>query len=193
LIITNKTAIFDYVYMPLSKETNGIMYPKEHPDFFTVTCLDWKHLLEDDNVKDIIINSLRFLVQEDRVSVYAFAIMNNHVHLIWQMNGEHKREDVQRDFLKFTAQAILRYFRKTDPEILNEVRVDAKDRRYQVWERNALSVPLWSVVIYQKLGYIHNNPVEAGLCRVAEEYKYSSASYYYSSDKHWDFLTHVDG
>ena len=32
-----------------------------HPQFFTATILEWKHLLEEDSYKDIVINSLRFL------------------------------------------------------------------------------------------------------------------------------------
>jgi hypothetical protein len=38
------------------------IYAKEFPEFITVTCLDWKSLLEDDVHKDIIMNSLRFRV-----------------------------------------------------------------------------------------------------------------------------------
>jgi hypothetical protein len=41
--------------------------------------------LQDDKFKDIILESLRFLVMKQRVAVYAFVILNNHFHLIWQM------------------------------------------------------------------------------------------------------------
>jgi hypothetical protein len=41
--------------------------------------------------------------------------------------------------------------------------------------------------------YIYQNPVKAGLCKYAEDYYYSSASFYYSGDRRWDFLVHVDG
>ena len=37
-------------------------YPIYYPQFFTATILEWKHLLADDKHKDIIINSLKFLV-----------------------------------------------------------------------------------------------------------------------------------
>ena len=30
--------------------------------------------------------------------------MPNHIHIIWQMLNEHKKENVQRDFLKFVSQ-----------------------------------------------------------------------------------------
>ena len=74
----------------------------EYPQFFTATNLEWKKLLAPDKYKDIIIKSLRFLVQDNRVIINAFVIMPNHLHLIWQMKNEYKPDAVQRDFLKFT-------------------------------------------------------------------------------------------
>jgi len=73
---------------------------REHPEFLTVTCLEWKHILVDDRFKEIIIESLSFLTRANRVIVYAFVIMNNHFHIVWQMVGDHKRDDAQRDFFK---------------------------------------------------------------------------------------------
>jgi len=77
-----------------------------HPQFFTATILEWKHLLKPDKYKDLIIESLRFLVRAKRVEVFAFVIMSNHLHLIWKVLEGHKKENVQRDFLKFTGQRI---------------------------------------------------------------------------------------
>lgn len=48
-------------------------------------------------------------------------------------------------------------------------------------------------VLIQKLNYIHNNPVKAGLCKYPEEYKYSSARFYLCNEKDWDFLAHYKG
>ncbi|MBO9619944.1 MAG: transposase [Niabella sp.] len=78
----------------------------EYPAFFTATNLDWKALLKPDKYKDIIISSLRFLVNAKRVKIFAFVIMRNHIHLIWQMMPDHGPDAVQRDFLKYTAQRI---------------------------------------------------------------------------------------
>jgi putative transposase len=153
---------------------NGeIIYSKEHPEFITVTCLDWQPLLEEDRYKKIITDSLDFLTKQQRILVYAFVIMSNHFHLIWQMLGDHKRDDVQRDFLKFTGQQILKNLRNENSAMLQEVIVDAKDRKRQVWERNSLGIPLWSDKVFdEKLEYTHYNPVKAGLCKYPEEYKY---------------------
>ncbi len=170
------------------------MYSKQHPEFITVTCLEWKHVLKDDRFKDIVIDSLSFLTKVNRITVYAFVIMQNHFHLIWQMMGEHARDEVQRDFLKFTGQQILKHLRNEQSPLQKELLVQAKDRKYQVWERNSLGIPLWSHHVFlQKLDYIHYNPVRAGLCKYPEDYKYSSARFYYKNEKDWEFLVHHEG
>jgi putative transposase len=70
--------------------------------------------------------------------------------------------------------------------------VGARDRKYQIWERNPLSVPLWSEsVLKQKLEYLHNNPVRAGLCTLPEQYKYSTASIYNSGEDIFGFVTPI--
>ena len=163
------------------------------PQFFTATNLEWKKLLQPDKYKDIVIDSLRFLVEGQRIRLFAFVIMTNHLHLIWQMKARINREAVQRDFLKYTAGKIKADLRRHHPNVFEQFFVDAKDRKYQIWERNALSIELRSHSVFlQKLNYIHHNPVRAGLCRLPEEYKYSSARFYESGIDEWGFLTHYE-
>lgn len=171
-----------------------MLYAKQHAEFITVTCLEWRHLLKEDRFKEIITQSLSFLVRQQRITVYAFVIMSNHFHLIWQMTGDHQRGDVQRDFLKYSGQQILKLLRNEQSPLLAEIAVNAKDRKHQVWERNSLGVPLWTPLVFeQKLEYIHNNPVQAGVCKFPEDYKYSSARFYEKNEKDWVFLTHHEG
>ncbi len=66
--------------------------------------------------------------------------------------------------LKFIAQTIIRELRANNPGELTNYYVGAIDRKYQVGQRNPLSIPLWSEdVVKQKFTYLHNNPVRAGL------------------------------
>jgi REP element-mobilizing transposase RayT len=147
-------------------------------DYFTATILEWKFLLTDDRFKDIIVGSLRHMAERKRAMVHAFVIMNNHIHVIWHILHPHTRDEVQWDMLKFTAQTIIRELRG-EPEVLQQYYVGARDRKYLVWECNPLAVPLWSEnVLMQKLVYLHSNPVRAGLCAYAEDYKYRTASHY---------------
>lgn len=163
----------------------------EYPNFFTATNLQWKRLLEPDKYKLVVIDSLRFLVEDQRIILYAFVIMWHHIHLIWQMQWDINPEAVQRDFLKYTAQKIKADLRLNNPLFLEEFRVDAKDREYQFWERNPLSIDLSSHNVFlQKLDYIHWNPVRTGLCRSPEDYLYSSARFYETGFDNGGFLTH---
>jgi REP element-mobilizing transposase RayT len=162
----------------------------EWPQFFTATNLEWKKLLKPDKYTDIIIDSLRFLVNDKRVKLYAFVIMINHVHLIWQMHPFVDPKVVQRDFLKYTAGKIKTDLAKHHPAVLDHFLVNAKDRHYQFWERKALSVELRTHEIFlQKMDYIHWNPVRAGLCALPEDYKYSSARFYEMGVDNWGFFT----
>ena len=158
--------------------------------FFTATILEWKKLLQPNKYKEIIINSLRFLVNERRVIIHGFVIMDNHLHLVWNTLHPHQKSDVQRDFLKFTAQMIKFDLIENHPKVLEAFCVNAKDRKYQFWERNPLSIDIFTeVVLIQKLGYVHENPVKTGLVSMTTDYHYSSARFYESGIDEFGFLT----
>ena len=100
---------------------------------------------------------------------------------------------MQRDFLKFCGQKIKFDLKDNHPTVLERFRVDAKDRKYQIWERNPRVTDLYSIeVIEQKLNYIHNNPLQAhwNLAERLEDYYYSSARFYYIGIDDFGFLTH---
>lgn len=81
-------------------------YPIQYPQFYTATILEWKHLLLDNQHKEIIIDSLKFLVAEKRIILNAFVIMNNHIHLIWQPTFAFTLSNVQSSFMKHTAKQL---------------------------------------------------------------------------------------
>lgn len=165
--------------------------PSHKIQFFTATILKWKNLLENDKYKQIILSSMSFLSQKNRVKIFAFVIMPNHIHIVWQIADDRKREDVQRDFLKFTAQQIRFDLIDSNNNFLNEFVVNAKDRKIHIWQRNPLSVDLFDEkMIVQKINYIHNNPLQEKWAFVnnASEYFYSSAMFYEGESSTFDFL-----
>ena len=88
-------------------------------------------------------------------------------------------QKIQLSFLKYIAQQIKFDLQKTDLDFLKEFWVDAKDRSYQFWKRNSLSIELFTEkVFWQKNEYIHWDPVNTGICKYPEEYYYSSAKNY---------------
>ena len=166
-------------------------YPTHWPQFYTATILEWKHLLKPDKYKDILIQSLQYLTANKQITLYAFVIMSNHIHLIWQALPGKTPEQIQHSFMKFTAQQIKFDLVENHPLVLDKFRVNAKDRLYQFWERNSLGIELYSHDVFlQKLEYIHWNPVKGGLCSLQEEYYYSSARYYDTGIDDFGMLTH---
>ena len=55
---------------------------------------------------------------------------------------------------------------------------------HQVWEDSFKAMPLWSSwMIWQKINYIHANPVRAGIVNSAKDYPWSSFhAFYHNSD-----------
>ena len=145
----------------LLKKFNHI---NECPQFYTATILGWKKLLKPIKYKMIIIESLQYLVQENRVVLYAYVVMDNHIHIIWRPTKLYSLKHTQLCFMKFTAQKLKRDLETSDSEFLSNFLVNLKDRTYQFWQRNPLCIDLYNFQIsIEKLDYIHNNPVKAGL------------------------------
>ena len=156
--------------------------------FTTATILDWRHLLKEDKYKDIIIDAFRFAVKNGRVQIWAFVIMENHFHVVWFVMEPYTINYIVKNLLKFTAQRIINDF--LDRNALEEIShhlVRKKDRHYQIWKRNQYTMELFhSDMIWQKINYIHKNRERKGGNDV--DYKYSSAYYYTTGNKDWDFL-----
>jgi len=94
---------------------------------------------------------------------------------------------IVRDLKRFTSKKILKAIEE-EPEGRREVVLkhfrDAaskhvRNKEFQVWMHHNHPIELSSnKFIRQRLNYIHNNPVAAGMVEFPEDYMYSSASNY---------------
>src|SRR6478735_8932069 len=154
--------------------------------FFTATCLNCQNLLEPEEHKKIIMDSLQFMVTQKRIWLYGFVIMPNHIHLLWSQHDEY-HGNIQQTFLKYTAQQIKFSLQdKGDLEQLEKYRSTQQDREFHFWERRPFRATMYNrKVAEQKLDYIHYNPVKKGWCELPEHYTYSSAKYYILNEDKW--------
>jgi putative transposase len=160
-------------------------------EFFTATCLKWQRLLQPDEHKDIIMNSLKFLVDDKRIWLYGYVIMPNHIHLMWCKQDAWLEKNVQQMFLKYTAQQIKFRLIEHNPQELENYISTQNDRDYHFWERKPYSAAMHNrEVASQKIDYMHYNPVKAGLCEMPEQYKFSSYRFYELNEDNPGFLTH---
>ena len=167
-------------------------YAQEWPQFFTATIEEWKLLLKEDKYKNIIVDTLKFLVKEGNVTFNGFVIMPNHVHIIWQATGNNDLKKIQNSFIKHTSKEFKKLL-----EIDNKIQayeVKAIDRKYNFWQRDSLNIELFTAVVFQqKLNYMHHNPAKANLCNLPEDYHFSSALFYERGIDHFGFIEHYLG
>ncbi|MFM9951937.1 MAG: REP-associated tyrosine transposase [Saprospiraceae bacterium] len=160
-------------------------------NFLTLTVVEWIDLFTRRAFADMVVESLRFCQQNKGLEVFGFVIMPSHIHLIARAGSEDELSSILQSFKSFTASKIISYLQDTtQPEsrrewLLNHFAFNARKNKtnsqHQVWQRDNHPVILYSPhVIRQKLLYIHQNPVEAGIVSLAEHYLLSSASNYVS-------------
>ena len=150
--------------------------------------------MQEDSYKQIIIDSLHYLSDKGKINVYAFVIMPNHIHFIWQTNEPNGKESAQGALLKFTAHEFKKRLLKDNPSMLKLFAVKAHNKLYEFWQRDSLAIHLYSrQVAFQKLHYLHNNPLAERwqLCISPENYHYSSARFYETGKDDFGFLKHI--
>ncbi len=86
------------------------IYEPTHPYFVTFTILHWIPIFTNRDSVDIVINSMKYLQQNDNLKIYAYVILENHMHLV-----------VQSDDLPKTIQKFKRHTAKYIIELLTEV------------------------------------------------------------------------
>jgi putative transposase len=159
----------------------------EHPYFVTLTVVGWVDLFTRKEYCDVIFDSLNFCSQNKGLKLSAYVIMPSHIHMIIR-NQKSKLPSILRDFKSFTAKQILHMietesFESRKEWLLHIFKYNAAFRNqnshYMLWQKTNHPIDLTNSKIYdQKLDYIHENPVAAGLVTDAESWVYSSATKY---------------
>ncbi|PWK67659.1 hypothetical protein LX99_04879 [Mucilaginibacter oryzae] len=161
--------------------------------FYTATINNWIRLLEKDEFKQIVLDSLVWLVQQKKIAVYGFVIMPNHIHVIWSGSEMNGKEKPFTSFMKFTGHRFLSELKKNDQGFLDLFKSDLVNRNHLFWQPNALAKKVVDrKMLEQKLDYIHLNPLQAhwNLVNDPNDYYFSSCSFYEQEDKKFDWLTH---
>ena len=157
------------------------IYDTSFPYFLTMTVVDWLPIFANREVADIILNSLRYLQEEKKAKLYAYVIMKSHVHCVVQSDELKK---VIQSFKSYTARAIIDYFtERQNADILRKLKQNKLSYKtkseYQVWQEGSHPKEITTdTMMYQKIEYIHNNPVRKGYVEEASFWHYSSAQNY---------------
>ena len=161
---------------------------KEGIHFITFAVVQWVDVFTRKAYRDIFVESLKYCQKEKGLVLHGWCLMSNHVHLAASAKNNNL-SDLFRDFKKFTAKQILKAIQENEKESRKEWMLqvfrergacNSRNSMYQFWQQELHPIELFSKGFTdQKLAYIHNNPVAAGIVDKAEEYVYSSARDYY--------------
>jgi putative transposase len=127
------------------------------------------------------VDSWKFLQQNRGVSIYGYVILENHLHLI--ASAPDLREQIS-GFKSFTAHKIVDLLAAQNVRVLlrqlHYLKAKHKtDRDHQVWQEGSHPQMIQDeAMMWQKLEYMHNNPVERGYVDDPIHWRYSSARNY---------------
>ena len=110
----------------------NLHFPTEWPQFYTATIEGWDNLLQEEKYKNVLISSLKFLTENNKVKINAFVIMDNHTHLIWQAIGGYSLKEAQTAFKKYTSQQFLKLLKEDNK--LEKYEVNKADRKHHFWK-----------------------------------------------------------
>lgn len=135
--------------------------------FLTFSCRQRQHWMATTDVRTVICDQLAADTSERLIELHAWIIMANHMHVL----ATDDRLRVSNWIRRF-KQATAFQLRNGNSSQLAE---PAHDGAF--WMRGGgYDRTIWSWQEYwNKVRYIHFNPVRAGLCRRAEDWEWSSA------------------
>ena len=152
-----------------------------YPYFMTWTIVGWLPVFTRQESTKIIYDSWRFLQLEREFQLLGYVILENHVHLIATAPNLASAVKCSKSF---TALQIVELLKKRNArQLLRGLAAlklpNKKQSEHQVWQEGSHPKMIETdEMLWQKLEYIHNNPVERGYVDDPLHWRYSSARNY---------------
>ncbi|WP_276503320.1 REP-associated tyrosine transposase [Terrimonas pollutisoli] len=160
--------------------------------FITFAVVEWVDVFTRKDYRDIVLESVRHCQNERGLMLHAWCIMSNHLHLVASAK-DNDLSDILRDIKKFTSKQIITAIHTNPKESRKEWMLEifrkegegnSRNSTCQFWRQDNHPQELYSPAFtFQKISYIHNNPVEAGIVEKPEHFLYSSAKDYVFTKK----------
>jgi putative transposase len=152
-----------------------------YPYFMTQTIVGWLPVFSEPRFVDEVIASWNFLQSQRGIQILAYVIMENHLH--WIAAGDRLGECVGKS-KSFIARRIIDSTRSgTSSGMLRDLerlKLSYKsDQQYQLWQEGSHPQRIDSDdLLWQKIEYIHNNPLRRRYVEDPTHWRYSSARNY---------------
>lgn len=169
------------------------IYDNAFPHFVTCTVVEWLPIFTRRESVQIVLDSWTYLQNEGRLELYAYVVLENHIHFI--AAGEQLSAAIG-DFKSYTARRLIDLLESSNAQTLLEQFAFRKakhkrDRKYQFWQEGSHPQQLTDdEMMWQKIEYVHNNPVKRGYVDDPTHWRYSSARNYAGMAGLIDVCTH---
>jgi REP element-mobilizing transposase RayT len=150
---------------------------KDSPCYFlTSVPKDRLSVFRTDAIKEIACKALDEARKSGKFAIYAYVIMPDHLHLV--TDSARSSEDTLRFVNGIIGHRVIDYLKERGYESsLRKLRQETKRRQYRhsLWDHHPnVRLLLSEKMLMERVHYVHENPVRAGLVARAEDYRYSS-------------------
>ncbi|MCB9257704.1 MAG: transposase [Chitinophagales bacterium] len=116
------------------------------------------------NNMNLIAENLKYYAQKYELSILAYVIMPNHIHMILNFKRGSDRIAFMRDFKKFTSTQIRKEIELHEPEMLKKLFYTKGKQKFKIWQDRFDELFIISQDLFEtKMQYIHNNPAVLSL------------------------------
>jgi putative transposase len=157
------------------------IHDNAYPHFLTCTVVEWLPVFTRQDAVQIVLDSWQFLQREVRLQLYAYVVLENHLHFIASSDNLSKEIG---DFKSYTARKLIDLMQAVGARTLLDQLAFRKarhksDREFQFWQEGSHPQQISSdTMMEQKIEYIHFNPVKRGFVDDPVHWRYSSARNY---------------
>jgi putative transposase len=142
--------------------------------FVTFSTYQRRRFLAPERPREIVIEVLQICLQKHRALCHGFVVMPNHVHAVVTTVPDASISVFLQAWKKTSSYRIKRFYAQE----LTKYR-DLCPAECPIWQANFYDFNVESEKKYlEKIEYMHNNPVVAGLVPNFLEWKWSSARFY---------------
>ncbi len=147
--------------------------------FLTFSCFRRQPFLSRERTCAWFLDALDRARRTHGFDLLAYVVMPEHVHLlVYPGESPHRMADFLYTLKKSVSSRAVEYVRKTAPLFLDRMRDEQPNGQvsYRFWQRGGgYDENLFtSAKVWEKIEYVHLNPVRRGLCDHPSQFRWSS-------------------
>ncbi len=145
--------------------------------YFTSVAHHRLPIFRTDKLKQVLCKAFNEARTNHKILIFAYVIMLDHIHML--AASEKSMSDTLRLVNGIAAHRVIQFLKENNfQSALLKLRGETRERnhKHSVWQHHSDSLEIFGENTFrQKVEYIHQNPVRAGLVENMFDYRFSSA------------------